>query len=543
MSPLVQIADDQNTDTEIVRLIGSANEGIVPLFTYLISEDEHGKFFLQVSSLNRNLSRFSPHPFDVIAMSQMLAIIEDRGYDKDALVSHVRFYEAQVLARLNEAGRPSTPFMRPSTGSLARFATESEIVGSLQLPSEPNVEDRRVGQLAQSGDAAVPVLITEHVLNHHILIAGSTGSGKSNILANLAHVASEMGRCIILFDHKPDHQDHHIANDDSQQPRAFVLSTGQEPAKTVVRYWTLDESDSNANAKLLGIPAREFDPEVLAGTIFDKAGEENQAEAFAAFVAAFDTGQDWKLDELKQFIIERTPAKIKASLFADTQIELHPQTVGAIQRKLRFGSSRVPSFIDRQPMRSAVSGEPTQEVANIGDVLQPGLNVIRVGEDDARGYALFLSRLLRAASEARARLIQAQEVQGAGSDDQVPEILILVDEAADIFKAESRYLRNTATSMLAERIRKGRSLRIGYVITVQDAGDVPENIRHNLNTTFVGRHRHQGTLRQALPTVREGLLAQADKLNPGEILLDMFGVPSLLLVKLDVSRSKLTVVR
>ena len=120
-------------------------------------------------------------------------------------------------------------------------------------------------------------------------------------------------------------------------------------------------------------------------------------------------------------------------------------------------------------------------------------------------------------------------------------MLMIVDEAADIFKADSRYLRSAATGMLAERIRKGRSLRIGYVIAVQNAGDVPENIRHNLNTTIVGRHRHLGTLKEALPTVREGLLSNADKLDPGEMLVDLFRVPSLLLVKMDMSRSKLTV--
>ena len=541
---LVQIADDQNTDTKIVRLIGNGDEQLVPLFTYLmISDDEHGRFFLQVSSLNRNLSRFSPHPFDVIAMSQMLALIENRGYDKNALVSHVRFYEAQVLASVDVRGNPSTPFTRPSTGSIATFASQDEIIRSLQLPSEMS-DDRRIGVLARSGNADVRVVITEDILNHHMLIAGSTGSGKSNLLANLAHIASEMGRCIILFDHKPDHQDHHTPNNNSPQPRSFRIANGQvDNGEEVVRYWTLDENDSNQSARLLSVPARELDPEVLAGTIFDKSGEFIQAEQFAAIITAYDAENPdgWTLRQIRNFVLTSTTAVIKSKLFANTEIDLNSQTVGAIKRKLQFGTNRAPSFIDRSPVMNAF-GE-TKDVGSITEVLKPGLNVIRIGEDDARGYALFLSRLLRAASEARARLMQTQDVSSTTIEDRSPEMLILIDEAADIFKAESRYLRDAATSMLAERIRKGRSLRIGYVITVQDAGDVPENIRHNLNTIFVGRHRHQGTLRQALPTVREGLLAQADKLNPGEMLLDMFRVPSLLLVKLDVSRSKLTVVQ
>ena len=95
--------------------------------------------------------------------------------------------------------------------------------------------------------------------------------------------------------------------------------------------------------------------------------------------------------------------------------------------------------------------------------------------------------------------------------------------------------------MLSEQIRKGRSLHIGYVIAVQSAGDVPENIRNNLNSTIIGRHRNMTVLRDALPTARPGMLEQADKLNPGEMFVDLFGVRSLLLVQMDLSRSQLTV--
>ena len=120
------------------------------------------------------------------------------------------------------------------------------------------------------------------------------------------------------------------------------------------------------------------------------------------------------------------------------------------------------------------------------------------------------------------------------------DLEIIIDEASDIFRAESRYLREAATGMLSEQIRKGRSLHIGYVIAVQSAGDVPENIRNNLNTTIIGRHRNLTVLRDALPTARPGMLEQADKLVPGEMFVDLFGVRSLLLTRMDLSRSQLT---
>ena len=533
MIQLIQIADDQNTDTGIVRLIGKGDDDLIPLFTYLISESEPNRFFLQVATANRNLSRFSPSPFDTISLSQMLALIEDHGYAKEAIVANIPYYDATVEAIIRD-GQPETPFIRPTTGTVNRPATTKEIVQCLGLP-KANSNDFRIGKLARSGGTEVPISPDERILNHHILVAGSTGSGKSHLLSNLAHVAAAMKRCIILFDHKPDHQNHHEKNPEAQFSRAYSLD-GDDLSKPSVRYWTLDADDPNDKARVISVGAEELNPEILAGTIFYRANEDNQAEIFAHIATNYaddqsEHQQTWTIQDLIGHIMNHNDGALGNLLYGQDGGSLNRSTMNALRRKIRL-PGRVPSFIDPQ-LPTDTFGK-RRDRGNISDLFhQPGLNVIRVSDSNNRGYALFLSYLLQEAGKVRARA--TQEMRSA------PDIEVIIDEASDIFRAESRHLRDAATGMLHDQIRKGRSLHIGYVIAVQSAGDVPESIRNNLNTTIIGRHRNLSVLREALPTSRPGMLELADKLGQGEMFVDMFGVRSLLLVQMDLSRSKLTV--
>ena len=172
MTQLIQVADDQNTPTDIVRLVTGGDEQLLPLFTYVMSESQQNEFFLQIATPNRNLSRFSPYPFDSISLAQMLSLLGDKGYATDAIVANVTYYDAKVEAIVQD-GRPQTAFTRPTTGAMCRPATTQEITRCLQLPAGVGAETR-IGRLAQSGEADVPVHVSERVLDHHILVAGAT---------------------------------------------------------------------------------------------------------------------------------------------------------------------------------------------------------------------------------------------------------------------------------------------------------------------------------------------------------------------------------
>ncbi len=537
MIQLIQIADDPNTDTSIVRLVGRGVDYLIPQFTYLISESETNHFFLQIATTNRNLSRYAANPFDTISLSQMLALLEDLGYSEDSIVSNITYYDARVEAMIGDDGEPETPFIRPTTGAINRLATSDEIIQYLRL-SQVEGNDLRIGKLARSGEAEVAINLDDGILYHHMLVAGSTGSGKSELLSNIAHVASAKNRCVIIFDHKPDHQNHHQENPDAEIRSAFSID-GQDSSQRPVRYWTLDEFDPNSFSRVLGVRAMDLDPEILAGTIFYQPSEINQAETFAEIATAYATDQssrrqDWTIRDLTQYVLSTQDGQLNNLLYGGNSVgSLHRGTMQALRRRLSR-PGRIPPFVDPQPASNSLGQR--RPTGDIDDVFKPGLNVIRIGEGHSRGYALFLTRLLQ-----RARELRSVAVQQSPTVNNIPELEVIIDEASDIFTASSRYLRDVATDMLHNQIRRGRTLRIGYVISVQSAGDVPEYMRNNLNTTIVGRHRNLSVLRDALPTSRVEMLEQADRLSPGEMFVDLFEVPSLLLAKMDRSRSKLTV--
>ena len=549
---IIQIADDARTDPKIVRLVAPGDQELVPLFTYLMSADGDDRYFVQISTPNRNLSQFSPSPFSSTTLSQMLALVDDeRGYTRDSLVSDLRYYEAELVAKIDADDQPQIAYDRPVTGTRWHIARSDEVQRYLKLDRAETPTDetsRRIGQLAQSGDTPVPVLLNRDTLNHHVLVAGATGSGKSHLLSNISHIAADLGRAVILFDHKPDHQDHHRPNPEARSPRGFALEGMTDVPR--VRYWTLDPRDQGPNrrSKQLTVRAMDLETDILAATIFHRKGEENQAETFATMADIFadhrrNKGERWTIHDLVRFVKASDANAITAQAGEGANIKFSTNTVRAIKSKLLRTRGRVPSFLDARPETPTDPRRRPAAGAEIDRVFRPGLNVIRITNEDSRAYGLFLSHLLRRAAAARAaRFGQPSDGRDLldGQEPETPEMTVVIDEAADIFQAESSYLKNVATSMLAGQIRKGRSLGISYVIAVQDAGDVPETIRHNLNSAVVGRHRHMKTLREALPTIQESLLTNAGALKPGQMYAELFRIPSLLLVNLDQSRSMLT---
>ena len=151
---------------------------------------------------NRNLSRFSPvRSTSLLSVRCLHSLRRTGAYTKDALVSHVSVStKPKFLPTLPATNTPHTPiYTRPSTGAIARPANAEHIMYAICVyHSLRRRTNHRIGQLARSGDRRSTYHCKWPVYLIIISLSPAQQDPANRIsLANLAHVADTMGRCII----------------------------------------------------------------------------------------------------------------------------------------------------------------------------------------------------------------------------------------------------------------------------------------------------------------------------------------------------------
>jgi hypothetical protein len=127
---------------------------------------------------------------------------------------------------------------------------------------------------------------------------------------------------------------------------------------------------------------------------------------------------------------------------------------------------------------------------------------------EGREYGLFLSYLLK-------------EIFKLRVTNKIKPTLIVIDEAQDIFNG-SRAVRSTAEATINDHLRKGRSKQIGFVFSVQSAGEIPETILSNLNSRIIHRQNTDEDIKSAIPNAPKELVQTTLSFGPGEALVNLF---------------------
>lgn len=490
---IIQTYDNPGDDPQFASFFGFRGDAIpAGQFIIITCPVSHRAYFARTVSSQLNINRDALGQFHNTTINQ-LEYVSLGKMDRSTVVNETALYKVRILRDVTD-GEPRSVRKRPLIASLGRVATPEEAISYLKMPK---IDERLI--IGNIIDTNIPICFSLSIIMHHVLIAGTTGFGKSNTMANAVAATQEQGACGLLLDHKPDYQNMEMPNNEGNEPYYRGLDN--------VSYWSLGDSNRPEEAKIT-VLASELDSTVLAASIFYNPGEVNSFEVLDMLLFNFTEERrnlketSWTWDEFKAWMPENAE---KAKQKIDAKI--NALTYDTMMSKLRR-PVRVPQWI-----RGKVGGGGRIRDFDLEELIKPGrIIVIRIAPNagGGRGYALFLSFLLKKIYELK-------------SEGRITcPVATFIDEAQDIFNA-GKVFREAAVAMLSENIRKGRSMKIGYVIGVQSADAVPEEILNNLNSQFLHLHNKAAQAAQAMQRASKEQLAMTEDFSPGECLTYMFG--------------------
>ncbi|TFI55506.1 DUF87 domain-containing protein [Mastigocladus laminosus UU774] len=553
---LIQIPDTINSDLSLICGY-TFNEPELSANDFVIVEDHasHRNYFGQVVSPQANLNRSALGPQDNATINAFEQL-ERNNYAREIVVREVYFYQVNLIKDITQ-DPPSSVRRRPQIGSIARQATEDEIIRYLNLP--PADEKYRIGQII---DSNIGIYISPRTLFYQSLIAGATGSGKTNSCANYIRAALEMGFAVIIYDHKPDYQHIDRPNQDAIE---ILNGNGQTDQGTTwiqginADYYYLGEESTAFQGTSIAIPASEFDPAVLAAVMYYPPNETNSREEFETLLEEFDDEQQanqngnapviWTLRDFFQWVTSNQdnwqPPEHARERLGGRQASTYRAMVSKMLRR-----NRRPAWVDGgMPIRQTANPNgargrrPSPSAAVFGqdetpqqpqwfdpaDLLQPGRAlVIRVGQaGGGRDYGLFLNYMLK-------RVYELKDQRRI-----IFPVLHHIDEAQDLFNG-SKQFASAIGNVLSEGVRKGRSRQIAFTISVQSAAQIPDDILNNLNTRIIHRHNRASEAQRALEKAADAQISMTKNFGPGEALIDLFGASAVVNARMRLSPFQLT---
>lgn len=520
---MIVLHDSTSGDLSHVQAMAHIDEGFA-LFDYVRIDQSNGNAWIgQILEPNRNISIVNSNRLDPTILHG-LRLMQDHPDVQS--VESVQVFEIGILGEYN-GHQMLTPRLRPLPGAIVSRldATVTSSVIGIPLWNQRQDENSNViGELLNAAD--VPLCIDVNKFNYHIMVAGSTGSGKSNVAANLIDQALKFGKCVLLHDAKPDYGLVNRANTDQNVgaiwQRFEPYGLRPHPANNLIRVGFHGKCNPNNVQNVVGFHTSDFSPEMLASLFFTGATEQLQFEGFASAADSLrdqirnGDRQTYSLNDILQVVERRMGQDV------DPREQINEATGRAILRKSRNRSRGMP-WLDavgqttRQQQRnrlraSSLDGNQRQSVQafNLEEYVESGrlLVVSYEGmEDDPESYALILSYFLRVCQSYRRGRNPVGLVQ-------------MVDEAHRVFDNESRH--SAALERAFSRVmREGRSVDHSIILSLQNASQIPPRVMNNLNTKIVMLQKSKAEADAATQTMGKEFSPQAMRLGTGHALVDM----------------------
>jgi hypothetical protein len=521
--------DAPSGDLSHIQAIAEIGEGFA-LFDYVRIQEANGAAWIgQIVQPNQNISivgsRLDPTILHGLRLMQSHSNVQS--------VESVQVFDILILGQYAD-GQMLTPRLRPLPGATVTQLNARETAEVIEIPSLEVHEDESsnaIGKLLNADD--VPLPVDERKFNHHIMVAGGTGSGKSNVEANLIDQAVKYGKCVLVHDAKPDYGLIQHENTDTrvrslwEQFKNYRLFP--HGAGNVCRIGFNGICDPKTVDEVLGFRTSDFQPDMLAGLFFTGSGsaEQNGFEGFAGAAHALHQRkkekqtQDYTLDDILAEVRRRFDPS--GNVAADEAI--HEMTGRSILRKVATRRKWYP-WLDAvgQPLRpTARTRLQSSRLDDAKSVVSFNLEqlvahsrilVIDYSQKvDDQSYAVLVSYFLRQCHFFRNR---------RRSSDATPRpgVVQLIDEAHRIFDNESRH--GSALAAAFERVmREGRTVDHSIILSLQNASQIPHRVMNNLNTKIVMRQNSKAEAEAATETMGKEFAIPAMRLGTGHALVSL----------------------
>src|SRR5262245_20689849 len=335
--------DALSADLTHIQAIAAISEGIA-LFDYIrIRQPDGATWIGQVVQPNQNIStvgnRLDPTILHGLKLMQTHPDVQS--------VQSVQVFDILILGQYLD-GQLLTPRLRPLPGSVVSRLDSAETAAVIEIPPVEHHEDGTtnvIGELLNAED--VPLCLDERKFNYHIMVAGGTGSGKSNVAANLVDQALKYRKGVLIHDAKPDYGLIRNPNTDPRVRRVWerfedwrLFPHGAENLKRVGFYGVCEPGEVD---EVVGFRSSDFYPDMLAGLFFT-GPETAEQNAFEGFVLAAnhlyqqaqlaDPSRRYTLDDILTEVRRRTAPDNGQAHNLPPEETIHAKTGPSILQKV-----------------------------------------------------------------------------------------------------------------------------------------------------------------------------------------------------------------
>lgn len=520
---MIILHDSLSSDLSHIQAVANMAEGF-GLFDYVrITQRDGLEWIGQIVQPNLNISIIGERLNSTVLHGLQLA----QSHANIQTVESVQVFDLLLLGQY-DGQRLVTPRIRPLPGAQVVKLDASHTVQVIDIPAPMLHADQTTNVIGELLNADhVPLAINEAKFNYHVAVMGGTGSGKSNVAANLVWQAAQYSKCVLIHDAKPDYG---LITRENTDPNVVSIweqfaeyELKPRPMPDVVRIGFYGKCRPETVDRIVGFHASDFEPEILASLFFSEVGEQNQFEGFASAALSLrrrneDLGTGYPSYAVADILAEVEARSNPHGTLPASEI-IHELTARAILRKVRtrgaamtwldaVGTSLGLGSTNRLQRSRLNVAEQVVEVFDLAGYVRPGrVIIIDYAEMDEQAYALILSYFLRACQD------YCRTRQGVG-------LVELVDEAHRVFDNDSRH--SSTLGRAAERVmREGRSVDHSIILSLQNASQIPPRVMNNLNSKIVMRQNSRFEAEVATQTLGREFAAQAMRLGTGQALVSL----------------------